>query len=173
MTLAVSIFVAALSLPGPWYPPGRCPEADAQRAERLAVIALALAAETHDADDWAEDWLRADWAWAAFVKTWHESRRFAVEVHDGRKRGELGEVCLGQIMGGGDDLAGTDIESTRRCYREVLRLLQLHRQRCLVRVPSIAGVTQIFSGYGSGYSCSSSWLWAQQRAAMWGRLQRS
>lgn len=170
--LGLAIWYAALQAPAPWYPPGRCPETSAERAERLTVIATAIDLETHDADIWAEGWEREDWAWAAFAKTWHESRRFALEVHDGRLRGDRGaSVCLGQIMHGGESLVGTSLEATRRCYREVFRHLQLHQRRCRVFVPTVTGVARVFSGYGSGYSCSASWSWAVRRAAMWERLR--
>jgi hypothetical protein len=166
------LFLAALRLPEPYYPPGACPETGAQRALRLSVIALAIEAETADADGWHEGWSREDWAWMALVKTWWESGRFRLEVHDGRKRGDHGRsVCVGQIMNGGPDLVGTDYESTRRCYREVLRILHLHQMRCRVWAPTAGGVTRVFSGYGSGYACSSEWSSSRQRAGMWARLR--
>lgn len=171
MTLATLLFLAALRLPEPHYPPGHCPETGAQRAARLSVVALAIEAETTEADAWHEGWSRADWAFAAFTKTWWESGRFRLEVHDGRKRGDNGQsVCLGQVMGGGAELVGTDFESTRRCYREVLRILHLHQMRCRVWEASIAGVARVFSGYGSGYSCSARWSSSRERAGMWWRL---
>lgn len=170
-SLAIALWTAALSLPEPYYPPGRAPETCAERAERVAVIALAIEAETHDADHWAEDWEREDWAWAAFAKTYDESRRFALEVHDGRARGDHRQsVCLGQIYGGGDELVGVSLEATRRCYREVLRHLQLHQRRCRVLVPTRAGLERVFSGYGTGFSCGPR-AWANRRAALWARLR--
>lgn len=176
--LAVALFTAYLAGPMPYYPPGRCPETGAERAERGAVIALALDAETVDADDWAPGWRREDWAWGAFVKMRAESRFFAVEVHDGRARGDRGQsVCLGQIWGGGRELVGTDFESTRRCVHEVLRNMVIHRERCRVLSPTPDGIARVFSGYGTGHSCDPDFVsrhgggrFARRRAAEWARL---
>lgn len=173
-SIAAALYTAALTLPGPYYPPGRAPETCAERAERVAVIALAIEAETHDADHWAEEWSREDWAWAGFAKTWAESGRFRREVHDGRLRGDRGvSVCLGQIYGGGEALVGVDFDATRRCLREVFRHLQLHQQRCRVWKPTVTGIARVFSGYGTGHSCSASRSWAVRRAALWARLSAS
>mgnify|MGYP006908298693 CR=1 FL=1 len=176
--LAVALFTAFLAGPQPYYPPGRCPETGAERAERGAVIALAIDAETRDADEWAPGWSRGDWAWAAFVKMSAESRFFAIEVHDGRARGDNGRsVCLGQIMGGGERLVGTDYASTRRCVHEVLRHMQLHRERCRVRRATPTGIARVFAGYGTGHSCDPDFVsrhgggrFARRRAAEWALL---
>ena len=169
--IAVAVWTAMLPLPAPYYAPGKAPETCAERAERLTVPAYAIAYETEDADVWAEGWTRWDWVSAGIAKTYAESRRFALEVHDGRARGDRGQsVCLGQIMGGGDELVGVDLEATRRCYREVFRHLQLHQRRCRVLVPTREGLARVFSGYGTGHSCSATRRWAVRRAAMWARL---
>ena len=114
-----------------------------------------------------------DWAWATFVKSWHESRRFALEVHDGRKRGDGGRsICLGQIWGGSEKLTGTDLEATRRCYHEVLRHLLMHAQRCSVGGARRSAVSGMFAGYGTGSSCSGRIRWAQTRPLLWTRVSR-
>lgn len=175
--LAVALFTAALAGPVPYYPPSRCPETGAQRAERLAVIALSIDAETVDADDWAPGWRREDWAWGAFVKMRAESRFFAVEVHDGRARGDRGRsVCLGQIMDGGERLVGVDYASTRRCVHEVLRHMVIHRERCRVGPASLLAVASVYVGYGTGGQCRPDYRakhggrFGLRRAAEWARL---
>ncbi len=178
MNLAVALYLAALAGPLPYYPPGQCPETGAERALRMATIALAIDAETERADEWAPGWTREDWAWAAYAKTWAESRRFAVEVHDGRKRGDNGKsVCVGQIWGGGDVLVGTDLAATRRCYHEVFRHMLIHRERCRVGAASPTAVATIFAGYGTGHSCNPDFAsrhsgrFARRRATAWDRLR--
>lgn len=167
MTLAVALYTAALALPMP----ARSSETGAARAERMATIALAIDAETADADAWRDGWTRADWAWAAFAKAWHESGRFDLRVHDGRVRGSLGERCLGQIMVATDAIVGTDYDSTRACVRESLRILRLHAARCRVGAAGVAAVTRVYSGYGTGGSCSATARWSSRRAWMWARLR--
>lgn len=177
--LGVAIYVTALGQPGPYYPPGRCPETDQERALRMATIAIAIDFETHDADHWAEGFAREDWAWMGYTKTRLESRRFAVEVHDGTARGDGGvSVCLGQIYGGGAELVGIDLAATRRCYREVFRYLQLHQVRCNVWKPTPTGVAIVFAGYGTGSSCNADHVspvlgagWARRRANAWAHLR--
>lgn len=180
MSLAVALYTAALAGPLPYYPPGRCPETGAQRAERMATIALAIDAETERAGEWAPGWTRADWAWMVFVKLRAESRFFSVEVHDGRARGDRGaSVCLGQIMGGGPELVGTGLDNTRRCVHEALRHMQIHRERCRVRSATPRGVAVVFAGYGTGHSCNPDFVsrhsgrFARRRAAAWEVLRRS
>lgn len=167
MSLAVALYTAALALP----PPYRLHEQPSERAERLAVIALALAEETRDADDWTPGWSREDWAWLAFSKLWHESGRFDVKVHDGRRRGSAGEACLGQIMTGGGPLVGTGYDETRACVRESLRILALHASRCQVGPATRTAATRVMAGYGTGYSCSATMRWTQSRAWLWAKLR--
>ena len=78
---------------------------------------------------------------------------------------------MGYSKSNGKSRRRTSLEATRRCYREVFRHLQLHQQRCRVVVPTVTGVARVFSGYGTGHSCSATRSWAMRRAAMWGRLR--
>lgn len=168
MTLAVALYTAALTLP----PPYRLHESTDERALRLATIAMAIDAETEGADDWSPGWSREDWAWLVFAKAWHESGRFDVRVHDGRLRGDDGRsVCVGQIMNGGDRLVGVDYDATRACVRESLRHLTLHTSRCRVGPATQTAATRVYSGYGTGHSCSATMRWAQSRAWLWSTLR--
>lgn len=168
MSLAVKLYTAALALPLPYS----APECTTVRAERLAVIALAIDAETERADEWAPGWSRSDWAWAGFAKTWAESGRFDVRVHDGRRRGDGGRsTCLGQIMNGGSKLVGVSLEQTRKCYHEVFRIMLLHRERCSVGPANTHNVSRLFGAYGTGYTCRGDMRWAERRAWQWQRLR--
>lgn len=159
--LKSALLAAMLSLPGPWYAPDKQPETEAERAARLGLIAEAIVQETRT------EWL----AWAVLVKTFHESRRWAVEVHEGSARGDGGRsICLGQIWDGGEELAGTDLESTRRCIRTAIRHLAYHARRCKVRRIDEGTISVIYAGYGTGHSCSANLSFARTRARMWSRM---
>lgn len=82
-------------------------------------------------------------------------------------------------MDGGPTLAGTDLASTRRCVREALRHLQLHRERCRVASPTTRGVASVFVGYGTGGRCAPDFVakhsgrFGLRRAATWARLKKA
>lgn len=140
---AMVLLAAALSLPAPYG-------ASEDRPERIATIATALDQEARSDGVWP----REAYAYLALVTMWNESRRFAKDVHTGARRGDRGKsVCLGQIKGGGSELAGTDLAATRRCVAEVLRHLQYHRKRCKVNAVTRLGAAKISVGYGTGWSC--------------------
>lgn len=166
----------AVSLPGPW----NAEEVGQPREERIQMIVDVIVTQSHISvnDGWY--WSVEDLAWATLTKTWYESGRWRKAVHDGRMRGDKGKsVCLGQIMNGHKRLVGTDRESTQRCIAEVMRHLIIHQNRCLNEHsrPSVWSMAKVFSGYGTGHSCSAEHknkageLWALQRANTWKRLK--
>lgn len=181
MTILPKLLTAALSWPLPWYAPGKCPETPDERDSRVTTIVVANYVESRDPP---EGWglTPDDLAWAGLVVTYHESRRWSLEVHDGSKRGDNdASVCLGQIHGGGDELAGVDIDATRRCFRAVNVHLATHWRRCLSSSsdPSAWNMGAVFSGYGTGHSCNplhdSPHIgkgWALKRGQHWWRVSR-
>lgn len=146
-------------LPQPWQHPKRIEETQEQRAKRVKLIidaSFAALAETQAVSNWAyEDEALLT---ATVMKMFHESGRFSLAVHDGRKRGDSRKsVCLGQIMHGSEDLVGTDFESTKRCASEVMRHLVIHQNRCLKHSKpgkmNVWLIAKVYAGYGTGHSC--------------------
>jgi hypothetical protein len=145
--------VLAKTLAAIWLamvPPDEIETPDA-RAARLAVIATAVELETRDA-------LEA----ALVAETIQvESGRLRLDVHDGRRLGDEGRaICLGQVWRQTwlprrewAALPGTDLDSTRRCVRAVVRVYRSARCSTLER--------QI-NAYATG-SCSRSWSGAKAR----------
>ena len=192
--LTNAIANVANKLPGPYYVKEKNPETLEERALRMKMISSILAEESFTHPGW--QWDATDLGWAAFVKTWNESARFKIEVHNGKMRGDHGKsVCLGQIMNGGEELVGVDEASTRRCISRVMDILIQHQIRCVDGyAPGFIAMADIFSGYGTGRSCKSSVFfyrkdskgnivldkhgqptkifWAKDRARMWLLLRR-
>jgi hypothetical protein len=171
--LAWKLLLAASMLPATWYPPKKNPETPDERLERLATIMIAISIESKTtAPGWG--WSNDDAAWAAFTKMYFESGRFALSVHNGKRRGDGGRsVCLGQIMNGGDDLVGTDIESTRRCVRRVMDILGTHHNRCVYgSKPNVSAMSSVYAGYGTGHSCDPKLKFAARRAWLWWKLRK-
>ena len=170
MSLAVALYTAALALPLPGY----AQETTDDRAARLTVIALAIAAETERADEWAPGWTRQDWAWGVFTIAWYESGRFALRVHNGKLRGDQRRsVCLVQRMHGSERLVGVDLESTRRCIAEGLRVMVMHRDRCGAGPASPYTMSQVIGAFGTGYSCRGNIKFAARRSWTWARLRNN
>jgi hypothetical protein len=157
--LTTALLAAALSLPSPWYPPGKAVETRAEYEARVATIAEAVATEV------AEVRLRGlgarDLAFAVMTLMYNESR-FALDVHSGERLGDRGRAsCLAQIHKSGlvprdewEVLTGVDLESTRRCARAAIRLLGAQYRRCAAGSPSTRqAIARAFAAYASGSSC--------------------
>lgn len=150
------------------------PEIDEpHRTERLAVIASAVVTETEKPPaGWP--WSSEQLAWAVVAVTYHETG-FKRAAHIGTSRGDHGRsVCLGQIMGGGDDLVGEGRPATRRCIRRVAEILALHARGCVYRPgprPQTWQMARAFNSYGTGRTCKPA-RWSWQRAGTWARLAR-
>lgn len=168
-------------------------------AETLFAIMLAMTPPADQADAGAElrywtiatatadvatrsSWEPREMALALLVKTWHESGRWDVRVHDGELRGDChGEgwrrrcrsVCLGQIHAGSGvvtyhehkRLVGTDWRSTRRCLAAAARALETARWQC--RTDRIEAA---YALYGTGSRCDA--RFARQRGWHFRRLWR-
>ncbi|HTM44687.1 MAG TPA: hypothetical protein VL137_07010 [Polyangiaceae bacterium] len=138
------LYAIALSLTPAWYAPGRNPETEIQYRDRVETIAEAIAAEVSD----------PELAAAVLVK-WHaESGGFRLSVHSGERLGDNGHaICLGQLHQSRDllkedwlRLAGTDLESTRRCAAATAKLLGKARRLC-------RDWGRAFSAYATGRGC--------------------
>jgi hypothetical protein len=173
MTLLVRLLAFALALPPPYYLPGREPETQAERAARIERIVAAAVAESTavDKDEWPGT--TEDLAAALLAVTFYESRHWALEVHDGRARGDRGEsVCLAQIWTKDRSLAGTSSEATQRCLHRAAEILMLHSRRCGLRYMDQWQAARLFGAYGTGRTCSAT-DWAKKRASLWVRIRRA
>jgi len=173
MTLLARLLAFALALPPPYYLPGREPETQAERAARLERIVAAAVAESTsvDRDEWPGT--SEDLAAALLTVTFFESRHWALEVHDGRARGDRGKsVCLAQIWTSDRSLAGTSSEATQRCMHRATEIMILHARRCGLRYVDQWQAARLFGAYGTGRSCRAT-AWSRQRAGLWVRLRRA
>lgn len=178
--LAEQLLTAALAMAPPYYPPGHEPELPQERDRRLAVIAVAIerAAETATERDWWPRQHRAELAWQLWAISYQESRHWALEVHDGRQRGDRhlgGSICLVQINRGNPlargwaGLAGTDLASTTRCLETGARSLGHALRHCAkvakwhssTRWHSLASAHSV---YATGSTC---WLWSGAGPRIW------
>jgi hypothetical protein len=173
MTLLVRLLAFALALPPPYYLPGREPETKAERAARIERIVAAAIAESNavDKDEWPGT--TEDLAAALLAVTFYESRHWALEVHDGRARGDRGKsVCLAQIWTQDRSLAGTSSEATHRCMRRAVEIMVLHSRRCGFRYMDQWQAARLFGAYGTGRTCRAT-HWSKQRASLWARIRRA
>jgi hypothetical protein len=99
--------------------------------------------------------------------TWFESRRWALEVHDGARRGDHGaSVCLAQIWSHDRSLAGTSPEATRRCFHKAAQILGMHAARCGIHRVDEMQMARLLGAYGTGRTCHTM-PWARKRARLW------
>ena len=179
MTLESILLATLLSLPAPWYAPGKNPETRDEYRARLETVANAVAVEAREAKRWSWD---ARSLAAATLVIWYGESRLALEVHNGSGRSRYGEDgglarCFGQIHATGlvprpewEKLTGTDLDSTRRCARATMRVLTVQGRRCgMGRNPNLWGVAKMISAYGSGKGCAPT-KQSTTRARRWVRL---
>jgi hypothetical protein len=166
----------ALHAPGPWEP-ARKAEPPAERFERLATIARAVALESaHPPEGWR--WGSAELAAALLMTSYYEGWRWRRDVHDGTKLGDAGRArCLMQLhrhptwMPKGLWLAstGTDLESTRICVAGAARVLAHYAAECATAEAAKrdleGSLARVLVGYGTGSACSPKGRpWATERA---------
>jgi hypothetical protein len=169
-TLAARLLTVALALPGPYYPPGHAPETASERAARVELI---VTAASRAADDGEWPGTPADLAASVLTVSWYESRRWALEVHDGRKRGDHGSsICLAQIWSKDRTLAATTPEATRRCFERAVEILELHAHRCGIRNIDEERIARLFGAYGTGRTCHAM-DWSRNRARTWARFAKA
>jgi hypothetical protein len=180
MTLPEILLSIALSLPSPWYPPGRNPETADEYRARLEGIAGAIAVEAEAAEGWRWD---ATSLAATTLVTWYAESRFALEVHNGSGRSRFGEDqgrarCFGQLHQTGyvpkpewETLTGVDMESTRRCARATMRVLTAQGNRCGMKEnkPNMWSVARLIAAYMSGKGCSPTKA-STARARRWSKV---
>src|SRR5882672_8771652 len=152
MSFLARLLAAALVLPPPYYSPGHQPETATERAQRIEVIVSAAVAESKAVQGWPGR--EEDLAAAILSVTWFESRRWALEVHAGARRGDHGaSVCLAQIWTYDRSLAGTSPEATRRCFRKAAEILAMHAARCGIRRIDEMQMARLLGAYGTGRTC--------------------
>jgi hypothetical protein len=171
MTILARLLAAALALPLPYYRPGHDPETAQQRAERVRVIVSAAVSEAETIDEWPGT--PAELASALLAVTWYESRRWALEVHEGRARGDHGSsICLAQIWTRDSSLVGTSPSATRRCLHRAAEILAFHAKRCQVNHLDEIEMARLMGAYGTGRTCHVM-PWARKRAALWSEFTRA
>ncbi len=182
--LAPAVLAVMLGLKGP----SGDTEPPLERAARLETGAEAVALESASPPP--------GWPWgprelaAGIVATWNEEgARFALDVHQGKRRGDRGaSACWGQVKQGRavpraewKASMGTDLDATRVCARITARHLALHAARCLGPAPAANAwnFAIVVAGYGSGWSCAARMrhrddqrLYALQRGRQWWLLDR-
>lgn len=177
MTLAVlteALLVAALTVPRPYGDT----ESTHARAERLAVIAEAIALESWSVSGWR--WGTEDLAWLLFATTAEESGGFRLDVHDGRRTGDHSRArCLAQLhvsalLPRAEWLAttGTNAEATRTCMRAAARAY-VAASACVGQPGPLNqwSVARLAANYGTGRTCSPNGLkFATSRALKWFEL---
>lgn len=155
-----------------WYPAGGGPETEQDRRERWTMVADVLSDLPQGTDLWPQDQ-------TALVATiWKFESSLDFHVHGG-ERSPIGHQdrgtsrCLGQIkhvkhwwtLKQWSELAGRDVESTKRCASATLKVIGYHLKRCKLRqelpeyarwrAPLTEGEAGIlFNAYGTGSSCS-------------------
>jgi hypothetical protein len=181
MTLSEILLAIVLSLPAPWYQPGKNPETPSAYQSRLETIAKAIAMEAEAAEDWRWD---ASSLAAATLVIWYGESRFALEVHNGSGKSRYGEDdgrarCFGQLHQTGlvprdewESLTGIDLEATRRCARATMRVLTVQGRRCGMQVdkPSMWAVARMVSAYGSGKKSCAPTKDSTARARRWAKV---
>ncbi|HEX4334622.1 MAG TPA: hypothetical protein VH062_01840 [Polyangiaceae bacterium] len=168
MTFFARLLAAALLLPQPYYLPGHEPETASERAQRVEVIVSSAVAESREVEGWPGT--PDDLAAAILSVTWFESRRWALEVHSGKRRGDHGaSVCLAQIWTYDRTLAGTSPEATRRCFHKAAQILAMHANRCGIHRMDEPNMARLLGAYGTGRTCHTM-PWARKRARLWARL---
>jgi len=166
-TTAAVILAAILSLvPAPSATWNETPLEYRTRAELIAT-AIDETTATHEL------------AMAVVVTFWGESR-FSPAIHAGARRGDNGHaICMGQHHRLSRSraewlaLAGTDLESTKRCSLATAEMLYRARGHCRSLIPR-ADYPQAFVLYGTGRTClDRETRWAgifRDRAAKWRSL---
>jgi hypothetical protein len=171
MSFLARLLAAALLLPPPYYSPGHEPESPAERAARIEVIVTAAMDEAAATEEWPGT--HEELASAILAVTWYESRRWALEVHEGRVSGDRGSsICLAQIWSKNRALVGTSPEATRRCFRRAADILALHARRCGIRRIDREAMAHVLGAYGTGRTCHGM-AWARQRAGLWASLMKA
>jgi len=171
MTFLARLLAAALLLPPPYYSPGHEPETAPERAARIEIIVSSAISQAEATEGWPGT--KEELATAILAVTWYESRRWALEVHEGRVRGDKGaSICLAQIWSHDHALVGTSREATDRCFRRAADILVLHAKRCGLRRIDRWEMARLLGAYGTGRTCHSM-PWARKRAGLWATLTKA
>ena len=171
MSFLARLLAAALLLPPPYYSPGHEPETSAERAARIEMIVTSAISEAEATEDWPGT--REELASALLAVTWYESRRWALEVHEGRVSGDHGSsICLAQVWSHNRALVGTSPEATRRCFRRAADIMTLHARRCGLQRIDREQMARLLGAYGTGRTCHIM-PWARQRATLWASLMKA
>ena len=146
--------------------------------QRLSFIAYAIAKETEANPGALPPKVLAAATLSLF---WGESR-LARGVHAGERTrwgSDLGRAkCLGQLHDTGvlepgewESLAGTDLESTRRCARATIRVLQRFARWCRYDGTD-ESLARVYGAYGTGAGCKTT-VQARRRVKILRRFERA
>ena len=136
---AAELLAAALSLTPAWEPPSQ-QEGAGERAERLAVVAVALDASGAQGARYRLPEAISPRARKALrlATAYQEGWRLDRKTHSGARRGPQGSACFMQIHGGNrlrgrlplSALVGVDLAASQRCADVGGRTLDFWTQRC-------------------------------------------
>lgn len=171
MNLTAAILAAALALPPPVTPGGHEPEPRPAYEARIGTIAQAISDVSRTREE-AATLLVIMYDESRFDRFIHAGERHPIWTQDhGRAR------CLAQLHATGQvpewaTLAGTDLDSTRRCAGAAIRVLRSAAHVCTSgKMTATADMARVFEAYAnSGVQCSPSKRSAE-RAARWERLR--
>jgi hypothetical protein len=162
MLLKEALLTIALTLPPPWYPPDKNPETAEEYRARLETIVEAIALESKVGQPLPEG---ENALAAATLVLWHGESRFELAVHTNVGKTRWGQDygrarCLGQLHASGlvpkeewETLAGSDLESTRRCAKATMRMLRAQYWVCRHRTGKGGRVARMYEAYATGRSC--------------------
>lgn len=158
--LSLALFIIALTFPRPVACPEETLDAYTSRVGTI-IHGVSIEAETPEE--------------AAMVTVvFYEESRFRLDIHSGERLGDGGKAkCLGQIHPHAKDwdyLAGTDLESTRRCAAQSLRHLRWGLRNCAPR----KGTDEVRAAYAYAYyatgHCTEPDEKSLYRAKQWRKL---
>lgn len=164
----IADFVAA------WIDTRPTPETGEDIDARAAIVASSVQRAEPPAR-----WPYGAASWRALVlRTWfEEGARFALDVHEGRRRGDAGRaVCFGQVWSHVTILprlewaqtVGVNQASTDACARATSKYLTIGVERCMQPTLSeLENTARIVMLYGTGKRCTpGAWAYNRARGAM-------
>lgn len=176
--LFASLLAVALALAAPATPKGYDPpETPDEYRARIGVIMSAISAVTSRPGEQVALFVVArgesDFDWWVHAGLTHPDKR---KHQDHGKARCILQIHASRLVPEWQELAGTDLEATKRCMRAGLRLLRSAAAYCHADLETGQGVSRAFALYGSGKTCTPTRK-STERAGYWAsyraRIERS